>query len=303
METIPRASRAVRRVALPEMLHTVLLSFRNLSAFVQALHMQAEYAQIESDLCLKYIPHIRNIWMGQFCASPSHSPASVPESELGFLVLVLLSAPPLTIDVSSSQLLTRCLRRAWNDMGMGGDIDHKCSPLPWSTKTLTLMEMKTGSWMWILGAPGKTFLASIPHIIVVPESDLHVGPRAEGEIGPQDYNLPWRMECIPWASLAKGLETLSLAFPRAELGLDVDEFGRVGLDMQVELVTFPTSMVKGDRVPLKFKPSTETGEGCISLDDVHVVVSHSKVHFQAGECRQGWEKVWACGFLTEGGGL
>ncbi|KAG1892179.1 hypothetical protein F4604DRAFT_1543736, partial [Suillus subluteus] len=206
--TLCLVSRAVRRVALPEMLHTVLLGFRNVRAFVHALRMQAEYAQTDSSLCLAYTRYIRNIWIGH--------PTSVPESDLDLLAPILLGAPSLAIDFSSMDLLTRCVEHAWAHMDK--NIDRQRSPPPWRTKTLTLSGMVISPWHITTRRPsGSTFLASVAHLVVLPhtqiDSNLHVIRRITGVIGSQDYALPRWMRHAPWASFRR-LESISLAFPR-----------------------------------------------------------------------------------------
>jgi hypothetical protein len=143
-------------------------------------------------------------------------------------------------------------------------------------------------------ASGSAFLASLAHLIVIPTSNSHIFDRHLGHIGPNDYALHRWITHTSWASF-KNLKTVSLAFPLVEHPVNLFLFV-VGRKLQIELLTFPASLVKG-RVPLKIKVSTETGEDCISLDDVRVVVSDSRVHFCIA--RHQWEKVWACGLLTE----
>ncbi|KAG1783035.1 hypothetical protein EV702DRAFT_239495 [Suillus placidus] len=295
--TLCLVSRAVRRIALPEMLHTVLLGFHNVTAFVHALSMQKAYAQKNPGLCLAYTRHIRNIWIGKFCVGPELIPehssfgTSVPESAIDLFAPVLLAAPSLAIDFSSMDLLTCCVDHAWTRMSK--DIDRECLPPPWSTKTLTISGMVITPWRITALASRSAFLASVAHLIVLSHtessSNLHVIRRAAGTIGPRDYNLPRWMTHAPWASFKK-LETISLVFPHVKPPLDVFAFS-TGMDLPVELLTFPASLVKGHRVPLEIKASTETGEGHISLNDVRVVVSDFQVHFCVF-CHE-WDKVWA----------
>ncbi|KAG2369723.1 hypothetical protein BDR07DRAFT_1604548 [Suillus spraguei] len=283
-------SRFFRRVALPEMLHTVLLGFRNVTAFVHALRMQEMYAQTNSDLHLAYTRHIHNIWVGHFRAG---TPMSVPELDLGLLAPVLLSAPSLAINFSNMDLLTRCVEHAWTHMDK--NINCECSPPPWSTKTLTLSGVGTSPWHIKEHPSGLAFLASLAHLVVLPhtqiDSNLHVIRRAASVIGPQDYVLPRWMRHAPW-TLFKRLETVSLVFPRIELPVDIRAFS-TGMHLQTDLLTFPASLMKGHRVPLEIKASAETGEGLISLKDVRLVVSDFRVHFCVS-CQE-WEKIWACG--------
>jgi hypothetical protein len=67
----------------------------------------------------------------------------------------------------------------------------------------------------------------------------------------------------PWASF-QSLESLSVAFPYIELPIDVNVLSTVGMDVHMELLTFPASLLTGHSVPLKIKTSTETGGGYIS---------------------------------------
>ncbi|KAG1815673.1 uncharacterized protein BJ212DRAFT_234467 [Suillus subaureus] len=283
--TLCLVSRVVRRVALPEMLHTVLLSFRNVRAFVHALRMQAEYAQTDSCLYLAYTRHIRNIWIGH--------PISVPESDLDLLAPVLLGAPSLAIDFSSMDLVKRCVEHTWTHVDK--NIDRQCSPPPWRTKTLTLSGMGIAPWHIIKRPSGSAFLASVAHLITLPhtqiDSNLHIIRRTTGVIGPQDYVLPRWMRHAPWA-LFKGLESVSLAFPHINRSLNLYDF-ITGMNLRTELLTFPASLVKGRRVPMEIKASAKTGNWHISLNDVRLVVSDSLVHFSV--FHQEWEKVWACG--------
>ncbi|KAG2073512.1 hypothetical protein BDR04DRAFT_286811 [Suillus decipiens] len=286
--TLCLVSRFFRSVALPEMLHTVLLGFRNVTAFVHALRMQEIYAETNSDLRLAYTHHIRNIWVGHFRAG-----TPVPELDLGLLAPVLLSAPSLAIDFSNMDLLTRCVEHAWTHMD--SNINRECSPPPWSTKTLTLSGMNTSLWHINMHPSGLAFLASIAHLVALPHSqigsNLHVFRRAVSVIEPQDYALPRWMKHAPWASF-KRLETVSLAFPHVELPIDIYAFS-IGMHLQTDLLTFPASLVKGHHVPQEIKASAETGGRFISLKDVDLVVSDFRVHF-CPFCQE-WEKVWASG--------
>jgi hypothetical protein len=70
-----------------------------------------------------------------------------------------------------------------------------------------------------------------------------------------------------------------VAFPYIELTIDVNVLSTMEMDLHMGLLTFPASPLKGHSVPLKIKTSTETGEGYILLDDVHLTASCSRVHF------------------------
>ncbi|KAG1755433.1 hypothetical protein EDB19DRAFT_1867647 [Suillus lakei] len=214
-------SKAARRVALREMLHTVLLDSRNLTAFVQALRMQKEYSQEEHPFEFAYTPHIRNLWIGGFCRCPTDPPmhattTSEPESNLDLMAPVLLGVPSLAIALSSLDLLTCSVEHVWNRMDK--NIDRERSLPPWRTKTLTLLGTSTGPWHIATLASGSAFLASIAHLIALPQAQtlLHVVHRASGIIGPRDYIMSWHLRHVPWDSF-KSLESVSLVFPRVEL--------------------------------------------------------------------------------------
>ncbi|KAG1768631.1 hypothetical protein EDD22DRAFT_748164, partial [Suillus occidentalis] len=201
-------SLGARRAVLPEMLRTVYLNSSDVPAFVHALRMQEEYAQTYPALCFEYTRFICNIWIGDpeqvyrlFVA------LSVPESDIGLLAPVLLSAPSLAINLSSMGLLTRCVEHAWTHMSQ--NVDGQRSPPAWGTKTLTLSEMNMDQWDIATRTSGSAFLASLAHLIVIPASNRHISDRYSGIIGANEYTLHrWIMD-TPWASF-KRLETVSL---------------------------------------------------------------------------------------------
>ncbi|KAG1755430.1 hypothetical protein EDB19DRAFT_2034150 [Suillus lakei] len=297
-------SKAARRIAMREMLHTVLLDSRNMTAFVQALYMQREYAQQQHPFEFAYTAHIRRLWIGEFCGCLTgalvHSiTTSEPESSLDLIAPVLLGVPSLAIAFTSMNLLTCSVEHVWNL-----NIDRERSPPPWRTKTLTLSGMSAGPWHMPMLASGLAFLASITHLIALPDTRrdtfLHVLHRASGVIGSRDYNLPSCMSQVPWASF-KSLESVSLVFPRVEPPIDELAYYCAGFDLRTELLTFPASFMMGHDVPFMIQASTKAGQRRILFDDVRVVVSSFPVHF-CQYCQE-WEKVWACGLEAERGGV
>ncbi|KAG1729761.1 hypothetical protein EDB19DRAFT_2027614 [Suillus lakei] len=274
-------SKAARSVALPEMLHTVLLDSRNMTAFVEALRIQKQYVREQHRLKFAYLPRIRNLWIGRDCRCPRDAPVSSsttsePESNLSLMAPVLLGAPSLAIDHSSMKLLTRSVKHVWKRMDK--NVDHERSP-PWRTKTLTLSGTGTGPWRIATHASGSAFLASITNLITLPDpkrdTNLHAMNRVISYIGYQDYLLPLCMSTVPWASF-KNLESVSFAFPRVEFPFDRPAYNLAGLQLHTDLVTFPASIMKVNDVPKEIQASTETGRGIISLDDctfVHVAKS------------------------------
>ncbi|KAG2349172.1 hypothetical protein BDR05DRAFT_1056063 [Suillus weaverae] len=157
-------SRAVRCAVLTEMLHTLLLGFHNMTAFAHALRTQKEYNKQKYRLFFAYTPHIRRVWIGEFCgyltdSTPVRSSfaSSVTESDLSLLAPVLLGAPSLAVDFSSLNVDNII-------------IDHKRSSPP-------------------ICIPGFYFQSYHPPS----HTDwniLYVNGRSSGAIGCQDYNLP-----------------------------------------------------------------------------------------------------------------
>ncbi|KAG1755421.1 hypothetical protein EDB19DRAFT_405057 [Suillus lakei] len=97
-------SKAVRRIALPEMLHTVLLDLSQRKSFRACSTHAKEYALQYPDLCFAYTRYIRNIWIGE-SGCPSDTPVyssftSEPLSDLDLMAPVVLGAPSLAIDFS-----------------------------------------------------------------------------------------------------------------------------------------------------------------------------------------------------------
>ncbi|KAG2090605.1 uncharacterized protein F5147DRAFT_840950 [Suillus discolor] len=167
--------RASRHVALPIMLHTVLLDFRNMPAFLRALHMQNEYAHTYPALRFEYTPYIRNIWFGErWGGRPSDAHVysrftSEPVSDLELIAPILLGASSLAIEFSCLDLLAFCVELAWSRMD--DNIDRGCLPLPWNIKTLTLSRIICDSWDMARLASGSAFLASITHLIAIPPDE------------------------------------------------------------------------------------------------------------------------------------
>ncbi|KAG1854351.1 hypothetical protein C8R48DRAFT_320090 [Suillus tomentosus] len=319
-------SRTFRHLALPIVLHTVLLDFDNMPAFLHALRMQNEYAQTYPALRFEYTPHVRNIWIGECLDEcPSDAPVdssltSEPVSDLDLIAPLLLGASSLAIDFSCLYLVTSCIERAWTRMDKS--TDRESLPLPWNTKTLTLSRMSCDTWEMATLASGSAFLASITHFIALPPEEddtyLHILFRTRRGVGPQNYATPLWMSYVPWNSFER-LERASLVFPRVQLPFDMFEYS-IGAKLHAELLTLPGSMLKGRRVPAEIQGSKDTEEGYfslqdgnaavsdedfVSLNDVHVAVSDHPVHFCAmttcGSCvHPDWQKVWASGLQAEG---
>ncbi|KAG1848443.1 hypothetical protein F4604DRAFT_1539776, partial [Suillus subluteus] len=219
-----QVSKAVRRVALPELLHTISLpKSENLRMFVDALCMQQEYAEIQkqnesrlecgeeqtqNDLYFDYTPHIHKMWIGCSGANivPDHllHPDYAPARKLAISVLtpVLLATPSLALAWTSLGFFSECLEHAWKshaDTNANGE--H--SPRPWNTKSLTLSGETTagGQWELLKDTPqGSAFLASISHLTYGSHTTAfdHFLFISMSHGLPRSYHLPSWMKSIPW---------------------------------------------------------------------------------------------------------
>jgi hypothetical protein len=121
-----RVSRTVRRIALPELLHTVILSKRhNVLAFMHALHMQGAYVQQEHHLYFDYAAHVRKIWIRE----TKTVRYDVHKDNIDFSILapVVLASQSLAVSFKNTFLLDGCLEYAWNSY-VHLNIDHERSP-------------------------------------------------------------------------------------------------------------------------------------------------------------------------------
>ncbi|KAG0701181.1 hypothetical protein DFH29DRAFT_928294 [Suillus ampliporus] len=294
-------SRLFRRAALPKLLHTVLLSApHSLPAFVNALQMQKGYAEKKHHLHFEYAPRIHRMWIAEIPRTiplpptvvshviPPPAPSAL-DIDFSLLAPVLLAAESLKIDSKRLFLLVGCLRHAWNSRILT-NVDDARSPLPWSTKILTLSS--DIQWLDLQNSPqGSAFLASISHILCLCSPSyfiLTIFDRS-GSMGPRDYKLPPWMTCIPWASFT-GLQTISVALPRIIPPFYL-RLVKTGNDHQVQVLTFSASLVVGHRAPREIRDSTETADGRILLDDVSVTLPRGCVHL-CSQCDD-WEKGWA----------
>ncbi|KAG1881202.1 hypothetical protein F4604DRAFT_1550737, partial [Suillus subluteus] len=187
-------SKVVRRTVLPELLHTVLLpEARHVAAFIQALRMQKKY--VDRDLSLDYASCVHRVWIGE-CRGPlgdqnapfinnftppfinnstppfvnNFTPSAAEfdsESDVSLLAPVILAAPSLAIEFVSMDILLGCLKYACNsDVDL--NVDHRNSPLPWSTKSLTLSGGFSFQWWpFVATTHGSTFLTSIQHLTLL----------------------------------------------------------------------------------------------------------------------------------------
>ncbi|KAG1725067.1 uncharacterized protein EDB91DRAFT_1254926 [Suillus paluster] len=262
--TLCLVSRIVRRTVLPELLHTHSSTL---------FSMQKAYAQQKHHLHFEYAPHIRRIWIGEILHLPPQplwplSSMLYPPPALDFSLLspVVLAAESLALDfLSVKYLLAGCLEHAWHSQV----VDHE-RPLPWNTKTMTV----SGAYPWFsleITPQGRAFLASISHLVSLShlqnETHLHLIDRFTGS---RDYRLPMWLRRTRWYSF-ENLQTVSLALPYIEVPVDPCIFS--GTEVQVELLTFPVSLIPNN---LR-RAFAQSGEGRFRSEDAQVSVSGSFV--------------------------
>jgi hypothetical protein len=301
--TLCRVSKIVRRVVLPELLHTVLLpDSRHVKKFVHALRMQKAYREKGNNLHFEYAPRIHKMWIvsNDGNLTPTHfphtSPAyalTPPESPLDISLMapILLAAPSLALGWTSLDLLVECLEHAWKSHA-ATHVDNEHSPLPWNTQTLTLSCTSPTAgprWERLTDTPqGSAFLGSISHLSTNPyvcDYKSHTTNLF------RDYYLPLWMEIVPWAAF-KSLKTVFLPYPRIKPSVDQFALIFAGIDLHVELLILSASLLR-DCIPKEIKGFAEIGPGeeRVQSDDVRLKVSDSCIRWYT---RDGWEKIWAC---------
>ncbi|KAG1788234.1 uncharacterized protein HD556DRAFT_909044 [Suillus plorans] len=253
---ISLVSKIVRRTVLPELLHTVLLpEVHHVAAFIQALRMQKTYVdQQQYDLSLDYTSHVHRMWFGYFRGplsnpQPTFISSSIPsatkpdsESDVSLLAPVILAVPSLAIECASLHVLSDCLKYACNsDVDL--NIDHKDSPLPWSTKSLTLSGNVTSRWWPFIGSiHGYTFLTSIQHLTL---------------LAPSPYEVPSWMARAPF----KQLQTFSMLISHGKPPVAECAPACSATTTRVELVTFPASLLPDHWTFKEIRAYIENGVG------------------------------------------
>lgn len=288
-------SKEVRKTALPEILHTVLLpQLHNVTAFVDALRMQQAYAQQDHQFKFNYAKHVRRMWMGQFRGSlPGLSLNGFgqlrPAMDLSPLAPVLLAAPSIAVDFENLGLLSGCLFHAWKYRADS----HEDSPALYDPKTLmvTGSESTTRQWSpYTNTAHGAAFLASISHVIsithTVTDSSRHLCRICHCDNGSKNYKLPDWMAQAPLSSL----QTFSLPIPHSAYTLAECELS--GTDMKVELLTFSVSKLSSRPRTLK---EIRTIQQMRSSPSDHGLLAVSRPRSSSCILCQDWLKAWACG--------
>ncbi|KAG1726946.1 uncharacterized protein EDB91DRAFT_1208393 [Suillus paluster] len=265
--------------------------------------MQKAYAQQDHHLHFEYAPHVRRIWIGEILKVvqqadwPHHFfifPPSPPQIDFSLLAPVLLAAESLATNFLNLFILEGCLEHAWNShAATNTDLAH--SPLPWSIRTLTALgDISRSSWLPLESThQGRAFLASISHVISISVSPTELHPhfraRISDYIGPRDRELPRWIMHTPWHSFTS-LQSVSLALPYTKpVAPHLAPLASSGLDEQVELLTFPASLIFNHQR----RALTEGREGRFPWNDRQITVSRSSKRFYV--LVQNWERAWAWG--------
>ncbi|KAG1774577.1 hypothetical protein EV702DRAFT_1122957, partial [Suillus placidus] len=298
--TLCRVSRVVRRAVLPELLRTILLrQSHSLKAFANALRIQKAYAKKGSDLFFDYTSVVQRLWIRDHNVTEQILQDSKLKPIMSVLVPVLLAAPALAIDSGHLKVVVQCMEDAWTSRA-DPDVDHKSSPFPGKTQSLTILGHCTDDEIFEQIRKGSGFLASIPRLTYLVDMGID-GDKfrdiSRGEKSPEDALEVW-MRDIPWACM-KSLETFSVAYPHLDAIYDIRRYmaEAKGLVVHVERLTVSASLFRQD--PESFPwvtppfPVTGPGEKSIQSDGVCVEVTRGRELFW--QYLYPWDKVWACG--------
>ncbi|KAG1849589.1 hypothetical protein C8R48DRAFT_778520 [Suillus tomentosus] len=311
-------SRLVRRIVLPELLHTILLRRRyDVKKFVNALLMQKAYAQKQSDLFFDYTSAVQRMWISDFFDhSPNAQRAMVnhfflrhplqePEFELDMSVLVpvILAAPALAIDVYHLKLIVQSVEDAWTSRA-DANIDHEHSPFPSKTQNLTIIR-HSSNWKIFENIPkGCAFLAPITQLTFLTDLDEESNTFRDisrGLKSPELSLCDW-MKDIPWARM-KSLEAVSAAYPHMAAPFSMRSYidPTRGLDLHVERLTVSAPLYRQDPqfFPWATPPFsiTDPGKKRVESDGLSFEVTRDQTHFCRFFCS--WDRAWASG-LTDG---
>ncbi|KAG1899082.1 uncharacterized protein F5891DRAFT_436309 [Suillus fuscotomentosus] len=327
-------SRLVRRIILPDFLHTILLRrHHSLKKFANALLMQKAYAEKESDFFFDYTSAIQRMWISNafdyfvyaeprppnnarfilFMAHFFSSKTDELRRNISVLLPVILAATELAVDRRHLRLVMRSVQDAWSsrtDLNVGGH-----SSFPGKTKNLTIIREGDDLDTWTGQNPDffsdeikeSVFLASIPHLThlidLAEESNTFRGI-SHGVHSPGNSLFFWRKDTT-WAYM-KSLETLSVVYPHLPPLHDLKSisyaaYATRGIDLHVERLTVSAALYKQDPDSFPWGPPwfpvTDPGNKRIQSDGVSFEVTRDKTYCSQYFCS--WEKAWACG-LTDG---
>ncbi|KAH7920611.1 hypothetical protein BV22DRAFT_1039663 [Leucogyrophana mollusca] len=271
--TLCLVSHAVRRTALPQLLHTVLLSHaHNVLAFIHALRLQKSYKSHALPLAVDYTLYIRRLWVGECWDIPPLPPAAdssasdfnVPDIDYALLAPVLLAAPEFGVDFACLHVLYKSLEVAWTTSCC---FESDSPLLPWKTHTLTLAG---DFWRWrplTSTAEGSAFLGSISQLVLL--IPTHFG--LPGPFRRETCSLP-----VPWASLPR---VERVVFPSPDLLARYEDVRAVDVEMQT--IEGPGLAAKDAGTPRRERVRVKMAEG----------------EGKGGECSVDWEDAWACALV------
>ncbi|KAG1831591.1 hypothetical protein EV424DRAFT_1371881 [Suillus variegatus] len=297
-------SRLVRRIILPDFLHTILLRRRHsLKKFANALLMQKAYAEKKSDLFFDYTSAVQRMWISDAFDYFVYAEARSEERDLysffltsnflskkderrarniSVLLPVILAASELAVDFGHLKHIIWSVQDAWSsrtDLNVDGH-----SSFPGKTKNLTIIHQDQHSQLFYNTVKTFVFLTSIPHLTYLIDlaADSHTFRGIScGAESPKFPVYLW-MRDHTWNSM-KSLETFS-----------------VGIDLHVERFTVSAALYKQDTKSFPWGPPwfpvTDPGNKRIHSDGVSFEVTPDKTYFS--QYFWSWDKAWACG-LTD----
>ncbi|KAF9222447.1 hypothetical protein BS17DRAFT_783721 [Gyrodon lividus] len=320
-------SKAVRRVALPAMLHTVFLPCRSsITKFVAALRVQKGFSLTNQLLFIDYTTYVRRMWVGHNPEPPPSAPrassffrTSSREGggiDFSLLAPVLLGAPSLGVDFSSVSLLCDCLDWAWQhdapasgEDDTGVDTSLQRSMLPWRTSTLTLSR---GFFRWlpfISTSEGSAFLASLPSLILLPEftdaEDLkkiedpaEIRSRMMSCAAALCSGIPWgsfhslQRLTVPMIYTATSLTPVEVAFGSQVLSMQSLSVDHIAVDLfTTEAPLGPSRITAKEWLDRAMQAYVVGGKGDLAPVDVRTLIDDMQklIYFD-------WEVCWAQGF-------
>ncbi|OJA10962.1 hypothetical protein AZE42_08483 [Rhizopogon vesiculosus] len=308
-----RVSRTFRRIVLPLLLHTILLSeAKNVIAFIHALTMQEAYAQQENHLHVDYAAHIHRIWIGEIQRSDFDN-VQFDEGLRSFLYVlapVLLASKSIAFNFQSLFILRICIENALISYFDSNANKSFPPPSPWSIKTLTLSG-DVAHYGLMDAVLLYAFHASITHIIFLSPPRLQFNSnflplnvaRMPDEL--LCYDIFHRMsECtFPWDFL-KSLQSISVVIPHITLRMTslcpslYPEFGWKNVPVEMRTFTAPMDYLSGRWAQEIPHAHSLRDEGLISSADVRTTFLSTLRTDNYRHAFLHWEQAWACGIRT-----
>ncbi|KAG2102817.1 uncharacterized protein F5147DRAFT_809867 [Suillus discolor] len=320
-------SRLVRRIILPDFLHTILLRRRHsLKKFADALLMQKAYAEEKSDLFFDYTSAAQRIWISDAFDYFVYAKARSEDQDSPFLLRiryfhprkdeerarnisvllpVILAAPELAADHRNVRYIVESVQDAWSsrtDLNVGGH-----SSFPWKTKNLTIIRQPREEDRSYDEVKTHVFFASILHLTHLIDLAEHSDTFRGISCGVNSPKVPvcfWMIDNT-W-DFMESLETFSVVYPHLPplhdfKSISYAAYATRGIDLHVERFTMSAALYNQDPDSFRWGPPwfpvTDPGNKRIHSDGLSFEVTHDKTHFS--QYFYSWDKAWACG-LTDG---